>query len=229
MPNGPAQERVIEEALAQAGVLPSDVDYLEAHGAGSGLGDPIEVNAAAAVYGRERSPDRPLLIGSVKTNLGHLESAAGVAGLIKVALAMRHGAIPKNLHFHDPNPHLEWDRLPIRVVSETTDWPEEAGRPPPCRGQRLRDFGRERARRAGGVRADEWHPGRGQRKHIIPMRAPRTERRSEPCRSPLAGVPQSEEAFSARNTRLLPLSAKSGDGAPGTGGAISLEWLDEQC
>ena len=129
VPNGPAQERVIEEALSQAGIAPSEVDYLEAHGAGSDLGDPIEVQAAAAVYGRERSPAHPLLIGSVKTNIGHLECAAGVASLIKAVLAMNEGSIPKQLHFHDPNPHLAWDRLPVRVISEATDWPSHPDRP----------------------------------------------------------------------------------------------------
>ena len=118
-PNGQAQERVIEEALSRAGVSPPEVDYLEAHGAGSELGDTIEVQAAAAVYGKGRKAEQPLLIGSVKTNIGHLEPAAGVAGLIKTVLAMRRGVIPKQLHFENPNPHLDWDRLPVRVTSET--------------------------------------------------------------------------------------------------------------
>ncbi|MDE2845936.1 MAG: SDR family NAD(P)-dependent oxidoreductase, partial [Gemmatimonadota bacterium] len=128
VPNGPAQERVIEDALAQAGVDPAEVDYLEAHGAGSALGDPIEVQAAAAVYGRGRAPDRPLLVGSVKTNIGHLESAAGLAGLIKVVMAIRHRRIPKQLHFEKPNPNVDWDRLPVRVTSEAVDWPVHPGR-----------------------------------------------------------------------------------------------------
>ena len=129
-PNGPGQERVIETALAQANVPPAEVDYLEAHGAGSALGDPIEVQAAAAVYGKEREENRPLLIGSVKTNIGHLETAAGVAGIIKTALAMKRGMIPKQLHFRNPNPNLEWDRLPVRVVSDMVDWPRHPERPP---------------------------------------------------------------------------------------------------
>ena len=129
-PNGPAQERVIEAALAQAGVAPAEVDYLEAHGAGSALGDPIEVQAAAAVYGNGRQEDSPLLIGSVKTNIGHLETAAGVAGIIKVVLAMQRGVIPRQLHFREPNPNLEWDRLPVRVVSSMVDWPHNPRRPP---------------------------------------------------------------------------------------------------
>ncbi len=129
VPNGPAQERVIEEALSRAGVAPCDVDYLEAHGAGSELGDTIEVQAAAAVYGRGRKADRPLLIGSVKTNIGHLEPAAGVAGLIKTVLAMKRGVIPRHLHFDDPNPNVDWQRLPVRVTSEAVEWPAGRDRP----------------------------------------------------------------------------------------------------
>ena len=130
VPYGPAQERVIQAALIQAGVSPSQVDYLEAHGAGSQLGDSIEAQAAASVYGEGRGGETPLLIGSVKTNIGHLEPAAGVAGLIKAVLAMRKGVIPKSLHFRTPNPNLDWERLPIRIVSELRDWPEHEGRPP---------------------------------------------------------------------------------------------------
>ena len=129
MPSGPAQEQVIEEALSRAGVAPSDVDFLEAHGSGSRIGDSIELQSAAAIYGRERRADRPLLIGTAKTNMGHLETAAGIAGLIKVVLAMRHGVIPKHLHFKTPNPDVDWDRLPVRVTSERTHWPPATGRP----------------------------------------------------------------------------------------------------
>ena len=128
-PSGPAQERLIGEALGRAQIEPSDVDYLEAHGTGTLLGDPIEVRAAAAAYGRGRGPERPLLLGSVKTNIGHLEPAAGVAGLIKVLLAMAYGRIPRHLHFREPNPHVPWDRLPVRVVSEAMEWPSRDGLP----------------------------------------------------------------------------------------------------
>ena len=130
VPNGPAQERVIERALSQAGVAPSEVDYLEAHGAGSAFGDPIELQAAAAAYGKGRDADHPLLVGSVKTNIGHLESAAGIASLVKAVLAMRHGTIPRQLHFRDPSTLVDWKRLPLRVVSEPAAWPEAPGRPP---------------------------------------------------------------------------------------------------
>src|SRR5262249_44829140 len=112
VPNGPAQERVIRDALREAGISGADVDYLEAHGTGTSLGDPIEVQAAAAALGEGRTNDRPLLLGSVKTNIGHLEAAAGIAGLIKVLLAMQHRRIPKHLHFQNPNPHIPWTRLP---------------------------------------------------------------------------------------------------------------------
>ena len=130
VPNGPAQERVMREALRQAGVAGSRVDYLEAHATGSQLGDPIELNAAAAVYGDGRSEERPLLVGSVKSNIGHIEWAAGIAAFIKTVLAMNEGRIPSHLHFRDPNPHVEWDRTPVRVTSEGTNWPSDPGRLP---------------------------------------------------------------------------------------------------
>jgi acyl transferase domain-containing protein/acyl carrier protein len=123
VPHGPSQVRVIRDALKQAGLEPHEVAYLEAHGTGTNLGDPIEVQAAAAALGQGRVLDRPLLIGSVKTNIGHLEAAAGVAGLIKVILAMRNGAIPKHLHFSNPNPYIPWSQLPVKVTAEATPWP----------------------------------------------------------------------------------------------------------
>ena len=122
VPNGRAQQRVIADALRQAGLEPGEVDYLEAHGTGTSLGDPIEVQAAAAALGAGRDGEHPLLIGSVKTNIGHLEAAAGIAGVIKVVLSLEHGALPKHLHFKTPSPHIPWDRLPVRVVSESQPW-----------------------------------------------------------------------------------------------------------
>ncbi|HLJ19181.1 MAG TPA: beta-ketoacyl synthase N-terminal-like domain-containing protein, partial [Stellaceae bacterium] len=121
VPSGPAQEELIRHALASAGLEPGDIAYVEAHGTGTAVGDPIEVNALARVYG-ERS--RPLLIGSVKSNVGHLEWAAGVCGVIKAILAIRHGQIPASLHVKTLNPHLDWARLPVRVVTEPAAWPE---------------------------------------------------------------------------------------------------------
>ena len=122
VPNGVAQQQVIAEALRRAEVAPREVDYLEAHGTGTSLGDPIEVQAAGAVFAEGREPDRPLLMGSVKTNIGHLEAASGIAGLIKVVLSLEHEMLPKHLHFRNPSPHIPWDRLPVRVVDEATPW-----------------------------------------------------------------------------------------------------------
>ncbi|MFB1296307.1 type I polyketide synthase [Mycobacterium sp. pW049] len=128
VPNGGAQQRLITSVLARAGLSGGDVDYLEAHGTGTPLGDPIEVQAAAAAYGASRDPNRPLLMGSVKTNIGHTESASGAAGLIKVVLSLQHGLIPKSLHFDNPSPHIPWDSLPVRVVDDAIAW-ETDGRP----------------------------------------------------------------------------------------------------
>jgi acyl transferase domain-containing protein/NADPH:quinone reductase-like Zn-dependent oxidoreductase len=127
-PNGPAQEAVIREALARAGVAPGEVGYLEAHGTGTQLGDPLEVQAVTRVFGPGRDPGQPLLIGSVKTNFGHLEAAAGVTGLIKLVLSLRARAIPAHLHFRTPSPHIPWDDMPLRVPTALTPWPAIGGR-----------------------------------------------------------------------------------------------------
>ena len=152
VPSERAQIRVIEEALSKAGLSPLDVDYVEAHGTGTQVGDPIEIRAAAAAYGRGRDADCPLLIGSVKTNIGHLEPAAGIAGLIKAVLAMNRGKIPKHLHFRNPNPDLDWDRLPLEVTSATRDWPLNPDRPPRAGSELVWLVGNECARldRGGG-------------------------------------------------------------------------------
>ena len=128
VPNGGAQQRLIGTALARAGWTGGDVDYLEAHGTGTPLGDPIEVQAAAAAYGGSRDADRPLLMGSVKTNIGHTESASGAAGLIKVVLSLQHELLPQSLHFDQPSPHIPWDSLPVRVVDKAIPW-QANGRP----------------------------------------------------------------------------------------------------
>ena len=127
-PNGPSQETVIRAALERGGVSPSEIGYVEAHGTGTALGDPIEAQALAAVLGAGRAPDRPLLIGSVKTNLGHTQAAAGVAGLVKLALSLDREEIPPSLHFEQPNPHVQWERLPLKVVTEVTPWPRGTSR-----------------------------------------------------------------------------------------------------
>jgi len=120
VPNGPAQEAVIRAALARARLNAAQVDYIEAHGTGTALGDPIEVRALGACFADQRPPGRPLLIGSVKTNIGHLEAAAGIAGLIKAALVLQHREIPPSLHYKRPNPNIDWQAGQIRVAAECT-------------------------------------------------------------------------------------------------------------
>ncbi len=122
IPNGVAQANLIRSALSLGNIPPTAVSYVETHGTGTRLGDPIEVRALGRVYGPNRPADHPLLIGSVKTNIGHLEASAGVAGLIKTVLALQHQQIPPNLHFREPNPQIPWDELPLQVPTQLTPW-----------------------------------------------------------------------------------------------------------
>ncbi len=124
VPNVAAQERLLRMALERANLTPGQIGYLEAHGTGTILGDPLEMQAAGRVYGPGRDPGQPLVIGSVKGNIGHSEAAAGIAGLIKVILAMGHGRIPGQPHFKTPNPRIPWDKLPFRVPAKTMNWPD---------------------------------------------------------------------------------------------------------
>ena len=214
VPEGPAQQRAIEAALARAGIEPIDVDYLEAHGTGTRVGDPTEFEAAGTVYGKGRDSDHPLLIGSVKTNIGHLESAAGVAGLIKATLALKRGVIPKHLHFETPSPDLDWDRLPVQVTAEPTPWPSV-----------------DRPSRAG-VNSFGFS---GTNAHVV-LEAYGEPHSSEKGEIHVAAGPRRAIAVSdvpessipdARRIRLLPLSAKS-DAALGELAGRYLEWLDER-
>jgi rifamycin polyketide synthase module 1/2/3 len=126
-PSGPAQQQVLEAALAHAGLSPDAIDYVECHGTGTSLGDPIEVQSLASVYGRGRAPDRPLLLGAIKPNIGHLEAASGLASVAKVLALLEHDTLPPTLHTHPRNHHIDWQRLPVAVVDRPSAWPEHAG------------------------------------------------------------------------------------------------------
>lgn len=191
-PSGPAQRAMLQQALENAGVDPHQLDYIEAHGTGTPLGDPIEVMAIARVLCQERS--HPLFIGSVKTNVGHLDAAAGVAGLMKVVLSIQHGAIPPQLHFTEPNPRIPWDDWPIRVPTELTPW--------------------HSAKKMAGVSAFGMS---GTNVHLIVEQAP--ERTTMPASQPQYLLPLSaqdpETLHDLAQAYLTHLKADSGDHALG--------------
>ncbi|MCY4111922.1 MAG: type I polyketide synthase, partial [Chloroflexi bacterium] len=220
VPHTPALEQVMATALAEAGVRPSDVDYVEAHGTGTAVGDPIELDAVAAVYGQGRNADRPLLMGSVKTNLGHLESAAGVAGLIKAALVVKRGVIPKHLHFQDPNPSFDWDSQPVQITSTMAEWPRDRRRP---RLAGVNSFG------ISGTNAHlvvgEYSGANGMPSaEDSPAGAAQDVGASLP--NSLAALPLPKDDLVPRRTRLLPLSGKSQDALRDVAKRY-LSWIDK--
>lgn len=179
-PNRFSQEKVLVEAYQNAGVKPGDIQYVELHGTGTLLGDPIEANALGTILAEGRNPEEPCLVGSVKSNIGHLESAAGIAGFIKTALMLKHKQFVPSLHFEKPNPYIPFDSLPLRVATELSDWA--------CSGTRL-----------AGVSAFGFG---GTNAHIILEEAPASDEHLRLVR------PSAADAVETKS-HILPLTAKS--------------------
>ena len=184
VPNGKAQQALIREAQLNSGVEPGQVSYLEAHGTGTSLGDPIEVHAIGAVFAATHDADHPLLLGSVKANVGHLEGAAGVASLMKTVLALEHREIPPNIHFKTPTPHISWAEMPVHVPTALTGWPAKDG--PRIAG--ISSFGFS-----------------GTNVHLLVQEAPEQEKKSAVPERPQHVLPlsaKSEAALLAQASRL---------------------------
>ncbi len=185
-PNGPSQEALMRQALEQADRTALQVGYVEAHGTGTSLGDPIELRALGSVYGASRKPGEPVLVGSLKTNFGHMEAAAGVGGLIKLVLALQHGEVPAHLHFETPTSHVPWDEIGLAVPRSTMPWPP------------LRTAAGELKPRVGAVSSFGFS---GTNAHLVVEQAPMAQQ-------PAPGATGEDHVAASQ---LLPLSAKSSD------------------
>ncbi|MEU6347053.1 SDR family NAD(P)-dependent oxidoreductase [Streptomyces sp. NPDC046977] len=203
-PNPAAQEQVLRAALHDAAATAGDIDYVEAHGTGTLLGDPIEAGALSAVLGQGRPADRPLLIGSVKTNIGHLEGAAGLVGLVKTALSLHHGVLPPSLHFHTPNPHIDFAACGLRVVTDPTPYPV-AGSRPAMAGVSAFGFG-------------------GTNAHVILAAPDTTGETTAPPRDDARAAKSAEQDHQEGTPHVLVVSARSAARVPEAAGALA-DWL----
>ncbi|GAA1985074.1 hypothetical protein GCM10009838_54030 [Catenulispora subtropica] len=193
-PNGPSQQRVIRAALANAQLAASEVDAVEAHGTGTALGDPIEAQALLATYGQDRPEDRPLWLGSVKSNIGHTQQAAGIAGVIKMVQALREGLLPATLHAGTPSSHIDWTAGDVRLLNERIAWPHDAGRP-----------------RRAGVSAFGLS---GTNAHVILEEAPVTEEAADDAPDPEAPV------LAGSDVSAWIVSGRGADGLAGQAGRL---------
>ncbi|MGI9471022.1 MAG: SDR family NAD(P)-dependent oxidoreductase, partial [Rubripirellula sp.] len=197
VPSGDAQRKLVRTACEKAGVKPADIQYVETHGTGTPVGDPIEANALGDTLGESRDEKKPCLIGSVKTNIGHLEAGAGIASLIKVALSLHHGKVPAHLHLQNPNPEIDFEALKLRVPNSTEAWPESSGQ----RLAGINGFG------YGGANA-----------HVILQDAP-TLQEVDSTNNAVVPVPTNRRAY------VLPISGKS-PAALGQAAGQMADWLE---